>query len=511
MEPLTRRRGGWLLVLGIGLGIAVAVGLALGVWAPGSGHREELPRPTTILLISVDTLRADHLGVYGHHRFTSPLIDALASQGVVFEDTSATTAWTLPSHASMLTGLFPQAHGVVTAKNALSEEVQTLAGWFGQGGWETGAIVNVLWLKRESYGLTRDFERYLFIPEDDYTRRGPSSWATDQAMEWISARSDRPLFLFLHYYDIHADYASKPEYERLFVGPYAGPADGTAWQIERANFADAHVARCLKNPELTACSFGSPEKPRKIDSEMERIVFDEAGVRHLEELYDAGIRQLDTELGRLFDFLETSGRAAETLVVLTSDHGEEFLEHGRVGHFLTTYQQSLRVPLIMRGPGLPQGLRVDVPVSLVDLAPTLLASAGLPRETGLDGLDLSPLWKDPDRRPFEQRYLFGEASGGVQQETHLPGIYPIYRSIRQGDFKLVERTLGPTREYELYDLAKDPEERRDIAAENRGHVARLAAILTERHAGSESSVPTGATIELDPEEIEQLKALGYVP
>ena len=118
---------------------------------------------------------------------------------------------------------------------------------------------------------------------------------------------------------------------------------------------------------------------------------------------------------------------------------------------------------------------------------------------------------DPDPRPFEERYLFGEASGGVQQQTHLPGIYPIYRSIRQGNFKLVERTLGPAREYELYNLAKDPEESRDIAAENHSHVTRLAAILTERHAGSESLVPTGATIELDPEEIDQLKALGYVP
>ena len=490
----------------------VLIALAtFGAWVLGCV--EDPPRPKTILLISVDTLRADHLGVYGHHRFTSPIIDALAGEGVVFEDASATTAWTLPSHASMLTGLFPQAHGVMTAKNALSEEVQTLAGWFGRGGWETAAIVNVMWLKREIYGLTREFEKYLSIDEANYSRRSASSWVTDQAMQWIEAQEERPLFLFIHYYDVHADYASSPEYERLFVEPYEGIADGTAWQIERANFADAHVARCLEKPEMGFCSFGNVEKPRKIDSEMERIVFDAEDGRHLEELYDAGIRQLDTELGRLLTFLESSGRAEDTLLILTSDHGEEFLEHGRVGHFLTTYQQSLGVPLIVRGPGVPAGMRIDTPVSLVDLAPTLIALAGLPSEAGLDGLDLSQLWRDSEGQPFgfEDRYLFGEASGGLQQETHLPGVYPIFRSIRQGDFKLIARSLGSQTDYALYDLAEDPQELHDISSERVDRVRRMVGVLEKRHAASKQTVPTGAEVELDPAEIEKLKALGYVP
>lgn len=489
--------------------LALAILATFGAWV--GGCRQDPPRPATILLISVDTLRADHLGIYGHHRFTSPTIDALADEGVVFDDVSATTAWTLPSHASMLTGLFPLAHGVMTAKNALAEEVQTLAGWFGRGGWETAAIVNVMWLKRESYGLTRDFEKYLSIEEVDYGRRSTSSWATDQAIQWIGAQADRPLFLFLHYYDVHADYASSPEYERLFVGPYGGIADGTAWQIERANFSDAHVARCLEEPDLGFCSFGSAENPRKIDSEMEHIAFSAEDGLHLEELYDAGIRQLDTELGRLLTFLESSDRAKDTLVILTSDHGEEFLEHGRVGHFLTTYQQSLRVPLIVRGPGVPEGMRIDTPVSLVDLAPTLIALAGLPAEAGLDGMDFSQLWRDADGESFADRYLFGEASGGLQQATHLPGAYPIFRSIRQGNFKLIARSLGSQTDYALYDLSKDPEELHNIAGERTGRVSRMAEILERRHASSEQAVPTGAKVELDAAEIENLKALGYVP
>ena len=327
--------------------MGLAATLVVLVWATPSCDPSPA-RPTAIVLISLDTLRADHLGVYGHHRFTSPVLDEFGAKGVVFEDASATTGWTLPSHASMLTGLFPLRHGVVTPENALSEEVQTLAGWFTEADWETAAIVNVLWLKRELFGLTRDFGKYLFIAEADYRRRSPSSWATDQAIEWLGEEHGRPLFLFLHYYDVHADYASLPEYERLFVSPYEGQADGSAWQIERANFAAGHIAHCLENPGSDACHFGSKEKPRRIDAEMKRIEFDARDIQHLEELYDAGIRQLDTELGRLLGFLDSSGRADETLVIITSDHGEEFLEHGRVGHSLTTYQQSLRVPLLSK-------------------------------------------------------------------------------------------------------------------------------------------------------------------
>ena len=466
-------------------------------------------RPRAIVLISIDTLRADHLGIYGHHRFTSPILDGFAAEGAVFQDASATTAWTLPSHASMLTGLFPLRHGVLTAKAALSEEVETLAGWFGKAGWETAAVVNVLWLKREQYGLTRDFEKYLSIEDADYGRRAPSTWSTDQAMEWIGAQGDRPLFLFLHYYDVHADYASLPEYERLLVGPYAGSADGSAWQIERANFAEAHIDYCLEQLDAADCQFGSKEKPRRIDADMERDEFGAADIQHLEELYDAGIRQLDAEIGRLLAFLEESGRALNTLVVITSDHGEEFMEHGRLGHFLTTYQQSLRVPLLMRGPGVPSGVRVEMPVSLVDLPPTLLGMAGLEVPPGLDGLDASSLLREAPDAAFSDRFLYGEASGGRQQATRLPGIYPIYRSVRQGRFKLIERQADGAAERMLFDLAEDPGEVRDVAEQYPDQVAILAAELEQRHA--ETKAPAGAEIELDEEDLERLRALGYQP
>jgi len=486
--------------------------LALAFAFPGCSEppTDEVTRalPRRVILISVDTLRADHLGVYGHSRFTSPILDTFALEGVVFEDASSTTAWTLPSHASMLTGLFPLSHGVVTADTALPAEVGTVAGWMREGGWETAAVVNAIWLKRDRFQLTRDFEKYLSIEDSDYQRRDPSIWITDQVIRWIDEQGDRPLFIFAHYYDVHADYASLPRFERLLVSPYEGRADGTGWQIERANFAEEHIALCLREFDPSRCQFGSAEKPRRIDADMERVEFEAEDIRHLEELYDAGIRQLDSELGRLFGDLEERGLADDTLVIITSDHGEEFMEHGRLSHFLTTYQQSLHVPLLMRGPGIPAGVRVGAPVSLVDLAPTLLGLTGLPPRDFIEGLDLSVLMQEADETPFLERSLYGEASGGLQHERGMPGVYPVFRSIRRGAFKLIEERKGESVRYFLFDIENDPREAVDVASLHR----ELTASLT-RELASRPLLPDerGEGVELSEDEIERLRALGYVP
>jgi len=468
--------------------------------------------PRAIILISIDTLRADHLGVYGHSRFTSPTLDSFALEGAVFEDASSTTAWTLPAHASMLTGLFPLSHGAVSADTALPDEVGTVAGWLREEGWHTASVVNAIWLKRDRFKLTRDFEEYRLIEDRDYRRRDPSMWITDQVIEWVGKERDRPLFVFAHYYDVHADYASLPHFERLFVSPYEGPADGSAWQIERANFAEAHVELCLRAFDPAQCQFGSAEKPRIIDAEMGRLEFEAADIRHIEELYDAGIRQLDAELGRLLAFLEERGSFEDTLVIITSDHGEEFMEHGRLSHFLTTHQQSLHVPLLMRGPGIPAGVRVDAPVSLVDLAPTLLGFAGLPDRENLEGLDLAPLLKGAGDAAFRQRYLYGEASGGLQHERSMPGIYPIFRSVRQGPFKVIEERIGEDIRYSLFDVVKDPAEGTDLSARHPDVAARLRKQLETRPLlPEELTGGAAAGVELSDDEIERLRALGYVP
>jgi arylsulfatase A-like enzyme len=465
--------------------------------------------PRAVVVISLDTLRADHLGVYGHDRFTSPMLDQFAREGVVFEDASAPSPWTLPSHASLLTGLSPARHGLDSSEERLSEEVRTLAGFFAEEGWQTAAIVNTLYLKREQYGITRDFEDYFEVDRHPASIQ-PSMRITEEAKRLLLGQGERPLFLFVHYFDIHADYASMPTYEDLMVTPYEGLADGSSWQLRRANFSDRHIEGCIENFRPLACDYGNNSGTLRIDSDMERISYGPADIRHLKELYDAGIRQTDTEVGKILNYIEEIGRSADTIVLVTSDHGEEFQEHGRVGHFLTMYQESLRVPLLLRGPGIPEGVRFDVPVSLIDIPATLLALSGVAVPKELEGLDLSQLWRGETDMDWNARILFGEASGGLEYHRWFPGVYPIYRSVRRGSMKLVERVWDGEITYALYDLRADPQEARDLAEERSGTVGEFRSLLDTL----DQRTPLGSgnsKVDLSPEESEQLRALGYVP
>lgn len=465
----------------------------------------------TVVLISLDTLRADHLGSYGYESFTSPRLDEFAMGGVLFEDVSSTAPWTLPAHASILTGLSPWRHGVVSSKAGLSAEIETLADWFNEAGWKTSTIVNTLWLSRETYGLTQEFTDYLAVKRSNYKQIGPSSDITDEAIAQLQKQGGASLFLFIHYYDIHADYAALPAYERLLVEPYEGEADGSAWQLMRANFAPAHIAACVENFDSGQCEFGSQDIPRRIDSNMEAVVFDEDDIAHITQRYNAGIRQTDAELGRLLSFIEDYEGAEETLVLITSDHGEEFMEHGRVDHFLTMYQETLRVPLLLRGPGVPVAERFNVPVSLIDIAPTLLSLTALPIPEDLEGFDLSTLWRGESELNWEARPLYGEASGGLEYERWTPGAYPVYRSVRMGDLKLIERQMGDEdATYELFDLRTDPKEKIDLSNIRSAQVDRMKGLLQDR-ASYAGNTPSGSKVEMTPEEIEELRSLGYVP
>lgn len=461
------------------------------------------PHPPLIVLIVLDTLRADHLGTYGHKRFTSPVLDAFAAEGVVFEDASSTAPWTLPSNASILTGRFPLAHRVTSPSVRLRPEIPTLASILGAAGYRTAAAVNVAWLRRETYGLTRDFDDYLFVPAF-LDRRSPSRLVTDQALAWIDAHGDRPLLLFLHYYDVHADYAAEPAYERLFVTPYEGPADGTSWQLKQAILDEDFIASCHENFDEARCSFGGHFV---IDRSVEKLHFNADDVRHLEELYDAQIRQLDAELGRLFAQLSRRGLLEEALIIVTADHGEEFADHGSFEHFITTYQEMLHVPLLMRGPGIPAGLRVDAPVSSIDLVPTIAAAAGATLPEGVEGLDLASFWSGGDGSPFYERALHAEASGGHVWDVVAPGLFPSYRSIRRGRFKLVHRSSDDA--FALYDLVADPGEHTDLSTRFPEQAASLRSEMERRRERLERRPRNGDAVA--PDLIERLRELGYVP
>ncbi len=497
--------------------LSIVMALLLALLQPGCRENQDQPggraeastTPRLIILISLDTLRADHLSLYGHHRFTSPILNDFAAQGTVFDDASSTSPWTLPAHASLLTGLTPRSHRVLTFDTGLPDSVPTLAAILDQHGYRTAAVVNSAWLRKKRYRLTRDFEKYLFV-DDTQKRRAPNTWITDQALTWIRDRGENDLFLFVHYYDAHSDYSSLPEYERLFLTPYEGEADGTGWQLSRASFEDDYVEMCHENFDPLKCRIGTPQNYLAVDRSVGKIHFDADDLRHIEELYDAGIRQLDTELGRFLSLLEVEGVLDDALILITSDHGEEFMDHGRMDHFLTMYQEVLRVPMILRGPGIPRGLRIDTPVSVIDVVPTLLEWAGLEAPAATEGLSLMGLMEgDSSQDVFEKRLLFGEASGGLTYAALMEGIYPVYRSIRRGDHKLIHDSKEEN--WALYDLKRDPGEKQDIGALQPKILAGLKLEMRERYEDFRPDPAAADRVEVDREELERLRALGYVP
>jgi arylsulfatase A-like enzyme len=434
------------------------------------------PRAPNALLISIDTLRPDFLGCYGYPRETSPTLDALAARGVRFDDVTAAAPWTLPSHATMLTGLYPNHHGVKTHATRLAEGVITLAEELRDRGFETFAVVNTHNVGAPQFRLGQGFdERFRYVVE---THEDPATGAIrtgndgaeilSAAREFLAGRDpERPFFLFLHFYDVHTDFTAAPEYRERFVGPYDGALDGTTAQL-----ADLRLARAT---------------------------LDEDDLTFLREMYAAEIRELDDRLGSFFAWLEAERLLAETLVMVTSDHGEEFQEHGSFLHGRTHYQEVARIPLIVAGPGVPAGVVVASPAHGVDVTPTLLAALGVPSRQPRDGIDLAPAWRG---EVLPARTFFAEADhnnvvGGRE-------VSDVKKMARQGAAKyLLDTHTGAT---ELYDLNQDPRELRDLSFERPGRAAALRAELERFLAGEVAGEPVAPPSE---DELRALEALGY--
>lgn len=416
-------------------GVAVVLGLAAAL---ALGCRRE-PEPWSVLLVTLDTTRADHLGTYGYPHVDTPTLDGWAAAGVRFERCITPAPLTLPSHASLLTGLLPPSHGLhVNGDAALPSEAVTLAERLHDAGYATGAVIGAFVLDAR-FGLAQGFDKY----DDDLTDGAqPSRYGylqrdakavTDAALAFVR-RARRPFFLWVHYFDPHA--------------PYAAP-DGES-QRGRS---------------------GTP--------------------------YDAEIGYVDSQLARLAQYLEKSGAAARTLVVATADHGEGLWEHGEVTHGLFVYESTLRVPLIVRFPDRrAAGTHVAQPVSLVDVAPSLLAWLGLPAIDGLDGREL-PL---ADAPLAEERALYFENEGPEQ----IFGWSRLW-GIASGDWKLV-RAPRP----ELFDLRGDPYEMRDRFSDQEERARALLELSDRTRAefAARRALPH-ANVSLAAEDERRLRALGY--
>jgi len=422
-----------------------------------------------IVLISIDTLRADHLGTYGHLRKTSPNLDALAVQGAVFEDTSTTAPWTLPAHSSMLTGFYPEQTRVRTGKEALGGDIPTIAETLLAAGYRTTGIGNVTWLHPE-FGLNHGFENWEFLPADE-SPKGAAGRITDFGMEFLEQHEGERCFLFLHYFDVHSPFVSQPTFERAFLPPSFR---------ERSRVTGATFQLGLAGQR--------------------KIVFSEQEREDMEKLYDAGILQLDSDLGRLFRFIDERFGFDDTLVIVTSDHGDAFFEHGKFSHGQNQYQEVLHVPLILRGGPVPVGLRIDAPTSIVDIAPTIFAAAGVGSKMEVSGVDLARYWAAPAPAGGE-RVLYSQSAPGHEKD--------VIRMVRRGHLKLIRNLESGRRE--LYDLAADPAEQKDLS-ETRAELANeLSTIMDQFFVHADEGQPTQpTTLELDPEMVERLRRLGYI-
>lgn len=449
-----RLRGVPLLVALAGTGCFLRAPAAV----PGSAGAAGAPlglRAERVLLVTIDTLRADFVGCYGSERARTRTLDGLAREGVRFETVVAPAPLTLPSHTSLFTALEPPRHGVHgNTKFRLEDGIPTLAEQFRTGGFATAAFVGAVVLDHR-YGLERGFEVY----GDDmaYRRAVPGGFGfaerraelvIDEALAWLETAPDR-FFLWVHLYDPHANYEPPPGFARI--------PDRPPPSAEKVGF-------------LRSFAFGA--RP----------------------YYAGEVYYADTELGRLVRVLRRRWDDERTLVAVTSDHGESLGDHGEPTHSLTVYDSTQLVPLVMAGPGIQAGTEVRAPVRLVDVGPTLLAMAGLPALAGVTGRDLGP-WIRGDRDDGLDAYLETLA-------TSLDyGWSPVF-GIRTERYKYL-RTVRP----ELYDLASDPRERHNIAAIDPEVVAELDEALEARLAGARPVRPNAFAAS---DQRALLESLGYV-
>jgi choline-sulfatase len=424
--------------------------------APPTAAIEDGQQPERVVLITIDTLRADYVGSYGSKLARTPTLDRMAADGVRFATAISPAPITMPAHASLMTGLDPTLHGVHSnGKFRLGDGIPTLAEQFQARGFSTAAFLASVVLDRR-YGLARGFDVYddrmgfrrnIEGATGGYAER-TADQVVDATLQWLETAPDR-FFLWVHFYDPHGSYdpprGFRPKNSEIAVTP----------------------------EEVGAFEYAKQAYP---------------------PLYAGEIYFTDTELGRLLRTLNRRFSADRTLLVVTSDHGESLGEHGELTHTLTAYDATQKIPLLMKGPGVPSGRVVDAQVRLVDVAPTILSLSGLPAIERTTGQDLGP-WMRGEREDGLEAYV-------ETLETHLAyGWSPIV-GLRTSEYKYL-RTVRP----ELYALDVDRHELNDLAASRPAKLKELDAALDAHLVDALPVVPNAVA---PPEEIAMLESLGYV-
>jgi arylsulfatase A-like enzyme len=435
-----------------------------------AGGCEERRRPN-VILISLDTVRADHLSVYGYPRSTTPNLERLAEEGVVFEHAFTQTPWTVPSHMSVFTSLYPSVHSIThltpqSDMSAMIPEILRDAGYL-----TAGFVAPVL---SEDYGFAKGFDYYL---RTDQVR--PADIMVDRALEWLAGDPaepvirEQPFFLLLHLFDAHHPYEPPWPFDTAFI---------PAYRSDIRELSQTHPYAQEKN--LT-------------DEELAEVV----------ALYDGEIAYADFAIGRFFDALRELGLYDEALIVVFGDHGEGFLEHGLMNHGNSVYEELIRVPLLLRLPGgRSGGERIDEPVQLIDIAPTILQELELEPPPVMQGTSLfNPVLRDGSPR---FAYVSEAYAACIRTDSWKVIENPESRA------KTIPRSLGV--DYELYHLTEDPREQKNLALEQTERLGSMTEVL-RRLARENQDLRRQIREDLDVQELElseeqerELRALGYV-
>ena len=455
----------------------VGLGAALLFTASCGDGQTVSPGATSVVLIVVDTLRADHLGLYGYDRPTSPNMDAWAADGRVFEHAFAPAPWTLPSFSSLYTGRWPLIHQGGLASEKASDEgrapvflgpvadLPTLAETLQDAGVRTLAVATNPYLA-PSFGMARGFDRY----DLDLGPPGGSSPRAEEvvrrALALVDEAKGQPFFLVVHLLDPHDSYDAPPPFRHTF---------------------SASIQSVFTLPVKDV----SDIRRRSRDLAPQDRAFVTAA-------YDEEIAYTDAQLGVLRDGLSARGVLETSLLIFTADHGEELFEHGSFGHGHAMWQELLHVPLIVWGPGIAPG-RESVPVSLVDIAPTVLEGVGLTSRSPFDGHSLWPTLSEGASLPTRTLFSEGIYSGPNPQSVVVRWPHKLIVNHQDG---LIE----------AFDLAQDPNEHINLAGEARATTDRLIAHLC-RHQQTAQDIDQAADrvpVAPDPSVLERLRALGYV-
>lgn len=479
----------------LSVGLIISLALALNQWvfrwneitseifAYQTNHNNRVINPNdkniNVILISIDTLRADHLSCYGYHRKTSPNIDRLAREGVMFSKAFSTTSWTLPAHISMFTSMYAKSHGVITADYALDENRVTLAEALKKEGYTTAAFISGAFLRNPRFGFDQGFDLYdasiinQAAPPGDVVQASRvviSPKLNEVVQRWLGKNYRKKFFLFLHSFDVHSDYVPSPPYNTMFDPDYKGTIDG---------------ADLVSNPRVN---------PKMNPKDLEHII----------ALYDGEIAFTDKYIGELLSALKELDIYDKTLIVLTADHGEEFFEHGHLGHKRSLYDEVLHVPLIFKFPSsfkLRVNRKFEEVASIIDIMPTILNSIGIKPHEEMQG-----------------KSLLSIVTGNKKPNDSLAYSRFEYKlvAVRSANWKLIHHLETPKKEF--YDLVNDPREKinlydkgtKSIAEGERHLISLLDWLNTQQQFSQVLPKADGKEIELSDEIKEELKSLGYI-